>query len=281
MEDMLNKEHRIRTRIKHELRAVEKKYAKERMTDIIDEDEITVITKDHLIEDYNIRLFLTSGGYLKKIPLTSLRSSPEQKLKEGDSICQEAEWHNKSEILFVSDRQTVYKMKLYELPDCKASALGEYLQNILGLESEEHIVYFIVTDNYDGELLFGYENGKISRIPLSAYATKTNRKRLINAYSAASPLVSVLLIHAETELAVSSTNDRVLVCGSGQIPLKTTKSSQGVQVLKIKKGHQMKYMKKAEESGLADYTVYRSKTIPAAGSFLKDADKPGEQLTLF
>lgn len=235
MEDMLDKENRIRTRIKHELRAVEKKYAKDRITDIIDEDEVIVITQDHLIEDYNLRIFLTNDGYLKKIPLTSLRSSPEQKLKEGDFIRQECEWHNKSDILFVSDRQTVYKMKIHELPDSKAGALGDYLQNILGLEPEERILYFIVTDNYDGEILFAYENGKISRIPLSAYATKTNRKKLINAYAAASPLADVLFIHGETEIAVSSTNDRILVCSSEQIPLKTTKSSQGVQVLKVKK----------------------------------------------
>ena len=147
MEDMLKKESRIRTRIKHELRAVEKKYAKDRMTDIVDEEEITVITADHLIEDYNLRVFLTKDGYIKKIPLTSLRSAPEQKLKEGDFILQECEWHNKSDILFFSDRQTVYKMKLYELPDSKAGALGDYLQNLLGLEAEERILYFVVTDN--------------------------------------------------------------------------------------------------------------------------------------
>ena len=191
---------------------------------------ITVITADHLIEDYNLRVFLTKDGYIKKIPLTSLRSAPEQKLKEGDFILQECEWHNKSDILFFSDRQTVYKMKLYELPDSKAGALGDYLQNLLGLEAEERIVYFVVTDNYDGELLFAYENGKISRIPLSAYATKTNRKKLIHAYADAAALVSMLLIHGETEIAVSSTNGRILVCSSAQIPLKTTKSSQGVQV---------------------------------------------------
>ncbi len=281
MEDMLKKESRIRTRIKHELRAVEKKYAKDRMTDIVDEEEITVITADHLIEDYNLRVFLTKDGYIKKIPLTSLRSAPEQKLKEGDFILQECEWHNKSDILFFSDRQTVYKMKLYELPDSKAGALGDYLQNLLGLEAEERILYFVVTDNYDGELLFAYENGKISRIPLSAYATKTNRKKLIHAYADAAALVSMLLIHGETEIAVSSTNGRILVCSSAQIPLKTTKSSQGVQVLKLKKDCKLKYMKRSDECGFADIKVYRTKTIPAAGSFLKDADKPGEQLSLF
>lgn len=281
MEDMLNHEKRIRTRIQHELRAIEKKYAKDRLTDIIDEDDVVVITEDHMIEDYNLRVFLTNDGYIKKIPLTSLRTAPEHKLKEGDFIRQEAEWHNKSEILFVSDKQAMYKTRLYEIPECKASSLGEYLQNVLGLEADERILYFIVTDDYSGELLFAYENGKISRVPLSAYATKNNRKKLINAYGSASPIVDALFVYADTEIAVSSTNDRIIVCSSDLIPLKTTKSSQGVQVIKLKKGCTLKYMKKAEESGFADPKAYRTKNIPLAGSFLKDADKPGKQLTLF
>ncbi len=281
LEDMLGKDNRIKTRIKHELRAIEKKYAKDRLTDVINEDEVTVITLDNLIEDYNLKLFLTRDGYLKKIPLTALRSSPEQKLKEGDEIVQEAEWHNKSEIIFVSNKQSVYKMKIHDLPDCKASSLGEYLHNILGLDSDEKVVFFVVTDNYSGQMLFSFENGKISRVPLSVYETKTNRKKLINAYGASAPLVDVMFIQGETEIAVSSSNDRILVFSSEMIPLKTTKSTQGVQVLKLKKDYKLKYMKKAESCGFADYKVYRTKNIPVAGSFIKDADKPGEQLTLF
>ena len=281
MEDMLGKENRIKTRIKHELRAIEKKYAKERLTDVINEEEITVITLDNLIEDYNLKIFLTRDGYVKKIPLTALRSSPEQKLKEGDEIVQEAEWHNKSEIIFVSDKQAVYKMKIHDLPDCKASSLGEYMHNVLGLDSDEKVVFFVVTDNYSGQMLFAFENGKVSRVPLSAYETKTNRKKLINAYGSAAPLVDVMFIQTETEIAISSSNDRILVCSSEMIPLKTTKSTQGVQVLKLKKDYKLKYMRKAENCGFADYKVYRTKNIPIAGSFVKDADKPGEQLTLF
>ena len=281
MEDMLGKENRIKTRIKHELRAIEKKYAKERLTDVINEEEVTVITLDNLIEDYNLKIFLTRDGYVKKIPLTALRSSPEQKLKEGDEIVQEAEWHNKSEILFVSDKQAVYKMKIHDLPDCKASSLGEYMHNVLGLDSDEKVVFFVVTDNYSGQMLFAFENGKVSRVPLSAYETKTNRKKLINAYGSAAPLVDVMFIQTETEIAISSSNDRILVCSSEMIPLKTKKSTQGVQVLKLKKDYKLKYMRKAENCGFADYKVYRTKNIPIAGSFVKDADKPGEQLTLF
>ena len=281
MEDMLNKDNRIKTRIKHELRAIEKKYAKDRLTDVINEEEVTVITNDHLIEEYNLKIFLTKDGYVKKIPLTALRSSPEQKLKDGDSIIQEAEWHNKSEIIFVSDKESVYKMKIYDLPDSKAGSLGDYLQNILGLDANERILYFIVTDDYSGEVLFAFENGKVSRIPLSAYETKTNRKKLINAYGGASPLVDVIYIKEDIEVALCSSNDRILVIKASLVPLKTTKSSQGVQVLKLKKDYKLKYMKKAEDCGFADYKVYRTKNIPIAGSFIKDADKPGEQLTLF
>ncbi len=281
MEDMLNNEKRIRTRIQHELRAIEKKYAKDRLTDVIDEDDVVVITQENMIEDYNLKIFLTNEGYIKKIPLTSLRTAPEHKLKEGDFICQEAEWHNKSEILFVSDRQAVYKMRIHEIPDCKAGALGEYLQNILGLDADEHVVYFTVTDDYSGEMLFAYENGKISRIPLSAYATKNNRKKLINAYGAASPLVSALFVPSDADIAVSSTNDRVIVLNSSLIPLKATKSSQGVQVIKLKKGCTLRYMMKADECGFADPKVYRTKNIPLSGSFLKEADKPVKQMSLF
>lgn len=281
LEDMLNKEGRIKSRIKHELRAIEKKYAKDRITDVINEEEVTVITDEHLIEDYNLKVFLTREGYVKKIPLVSLRSSPEQKLKDGDEIVQEAEWHNKSEILFISDKQTVYKMKLYELPESKAGALGEYVTNILGLDADENIVYFILTDNYSGEILFAFENGKVSRIPLSAYETKTNRKKLINAYGAAAPLVNVLFIQSAVEIAISSSNDRIIICSSDLIPLKTTKSTQGVQVLKLKKDYTLKYMRLADKCAFSDPKAYRTKNIPIAGSFVKDADKAGQQLTLF
>ena len=172
-------------------------------------------------------------------------------------------------------------MKIHELPDSKAGALGDYLQNILGLDTDERILYFIVTDDYSGEVLFAYENGKVSKIPLNAYETKNNRKKLINAYGNAAPLVDVLYIKEDSEIALCSTNDRILVANSSLIPLKTTKSSQGVQVLKLKKDYKLKYMRMAESCGFADYKVYRTKNIPIAGSFVKDADKPGEQLTLF
>ncbi len=277
---ILGSERKIRDRICSQLREVDKKYGKARCTDIIHEDEVVVVTQAEMIEDYNLKVFLTGEGYFKKIPLTSLRSSPDQKLKEDDVIIQEADWHNKSDILFVSDRQVVYKMKLHELPDCKASSLGEYLPNLLGMETEERIVCFVVTDNYAGNMLFAFENGKIAKVPLEAYATKTNRRKLINAYAGVSPLAGVLHSIGETDIGLISSNDRILILNTEQISLKTTKSSQGIQVMKCKKGCIVKTMRRVSELSLANPKSYQTKNIPAMGSFRKDDDKPVEQLSL-
>ena len=263
----------INNLIKEQLKEIAKKYGKPRLTEVIHEDDVTVVTKDELIEDYNIKLYLTHDGYFKKIPLTSLRSSPEQKVKEDDYIVHEADWHNKSEIIFISSKQTVYKMKIHDLPDCKASSFGEYMPNVLGTDEDERIISFVVTDNYDGHILFAFENGKISNVPLSAYETKTNRKKLINAYGAASPLVDAIHISSqETEIAVSSSNDRIIVFPASMVPVKSTKSTQGVSVLKLKKGCVLKYIKKASDAEFANNKVYRIKAIPAAGAFIKSTD---------
>lgn len=280
LSDILGSEAKIRNRISKQLLEVEKKYGKPRQTDIIHEDEVVVVTAEEMIEDYNLKVFLSADCYFKKIPLTSLRSSPEQKLKENDRIIQEADWHNKSEILFVSDRQSVYKMRLHELPDCKASSLGEYLPNLLGMETDEKIVAFVLTDNYAGNMIYCFANGKVAKVPLEAYATKTNRKKLINAYSATSPLVNVLHTIGEIDIGLVSSNDRILVLNTEQISLKTTKSTQGVQVMKCKKGCVVSLMKRAADLGLANGKAYQTKTIPAMGAFRKDDDKPVEQLSL-
>ncbi|MBR5500936.1 MAG: topoisomerase IV, partial [Clostridia bacterium] len=236
LKDMLSKENRIRTLIRKQLREVEKKYGQDRLTDLMQEDEVVVVTKDELIDDYNLRVFLTKEGYFKKIPLTALRSSPEQKLKDGDQIAQEIEWHNKADIIFFSDCQTVYKMKLHEMNDSKAGSLGDFLPNLLEMGEDEHIIFMSVTDNYSGELLLAFENGKVARIPFEAYATKTNRKKLINAYSGVSPIVDIIHLPVTADVTISSSNDRLITVNSQVIPLKTTKSTQGVQVLKLKKG---------------------------------------------
>ena len=280
LRDMLGKENRIRTLIKRQLREVEKKYGKDRLTDIIQEEDVVTVTNEQLIEDYNLKLFLTRDGYFKKIPMVALRNNPEQKLKEGDAITQEIDWHNKSDIVFFSDRQTVYKLKIHELPDCKAGSLGDYLANTLDISGDERIIYMCTTDNYSGDLLFAFESGKIARVPLEAYATKNNRRKLINAYSSVSPIVSILHLPVKTDIVCSTTNDRLITLDSDLVPLKTTKSTQGVQVLKPKKDYKLKYMVRAENAPVADPNVYRIKAIPSPGSFLKKEDSVNQQLSL-
>ncbi|MBQ8164934.1 MAG: topoisomerase IV [Clostridia bacterium] len=273
LKKILSSQSGINNLIKEQLQEIAKKYGQERKTDVIHEDDVVVVTKDEFIEDNNIKLYLTRDGYLKKIPLTALRSSPEQKVKDGDEITQEIDWHNKSEIIIVSSKQTVYKMKIHDIPDCKASSFGEYLPNILGTDSDEKIISIIVTDNYEGFILYGFENGKVSQVPLKAYETKTNRKKLINAYGGASPLVgAVHVMSPDDEIAISSSNDRVVVLPVSLVPIKSTKSSHGVSVIKLKKGCTMKYIKKVADADFANPKVYKIKEIPAAGSFLKSSD---------
>ncbi|MBR6647328.1 MAG: topoisomerase IV [Clostridia bacterium] len=263
-----------------ELTELSKKHGKDRMTEIISPDDIEEVKEDEFIEDYNVKMFLTEQNYMKKITLVSLRSSAEQKLKEDDKMICEIECSNKSEVLFFSNQQNVYKMKVYDLSNCKASEFGEYLPNILGMEPSEKIIYMVVTEKYEGNMLFAFENGKMSKIPLSAYETKTNRKKLTNAYGDKSPISSIRFLTDDIELVAFSNANKVLVFQTAKIPLKTTRSSQGVAVLNLKKGSKLAFVKTLDEVTFKDFDYYRTKNIPARGAYLKPEDAPGEQLTL-
>lgn len=280
MSRILGSDKKVFALIQTQLKEIEKKHGQPRRTDIIHEDEVVTITKDEMIDDFNLKIILTRECYLKKIPLTALRSSPEQKLKDNDEIIQESDWHNKSEILLVSDQQNVYKMRIHEIPETKASALGEYLPNLLGMQAEEKIVYFVVTDNYQGMMVYAFQNGKVAKVPLSAYATKTNRRKLINAYSDKSPLIQAVFIREDTDICMISENDKILVIHTEMIPLKTTKNTQGIQVMKFKKNTWLKSMNRAQEMALANYQIYRVKNIPSCGSFAKEEDASVQQLSL-
>ncbi|HHW47724.1 MAG TPA: topoisomerase IV [Clostridiaceae bacterium] len=273
-------EKKIKKIIIKQLNDVAKKYGQPRRTEIIEEEEIEEITEEHLIEDYNLKLFLTKQGYLKKIPLVSLRANPEQKLKDDDVIIQEVETHNKADLLLFSNKQIVYKLRIYEINDSKASGLGEFLPNLLQLDEDEKIIYLVATDNYRGFLLFSFENGKMAKIDLGSYATKTNRKKLANAYSGLSPLVSIMFLEDDTELVAYSSINKVLVFNTLNINLKTTRDSQGVQVLKSKKSSTLVAVKRVEESGISHLDYYRTKNIPAVGCYLKDEDREERQITL-
>lgn len=281
LQKILGSDREIKKLIIKQLEAIAKKYGKERKTELISGGETEEYREDDHIENYPLTLFVTREGYIKKVSALSLRSTTaEHKLKEGDEIFQTIESTNVSELLFFTDKSTVYKMKTYDLPDAKVSAMGEYLPGLLGLEPDERVIYTVVTSDYAGMMLFAFENGKMAKVELSNYMTKTNRKKLIGAYSDKSPVCTIMKLDADRTLAAFADNNKVLVLESGNIPLKSTKSTQGVQVMKLtRKGAKMVRVVPAEESGLSDIKHYQTKNIPAAGCFLRKDDSP--QLTLF
>lgn len=280
LKETYDSERKIKEIIIKQLNDVAKKYGQPRRTEIIHEEHVEEITQEHLIEDYNLKLFITEHNYLKKIPLTSLRTSPEHKLKEDDRIIQEIETHNKADLLLFSNKQTVYKVKIYEIEDCKASNLGVYLTNLLGLEEGENIIHMVATDDYRGYMIFAFENGKVAKIELKSYATKTNRKKLANAYSDLSGIIYMSHILEDEELVAFSSLNKVLIFNTGSINPKSTRDSQGVQVLKEKKGSRMTRIKKLNEVAFKDPDYYRTKNIPAIGCYLKDEDREDEQVKL-
>lgn len=273
----LGDEARVRKLISKQLQEVAKKYGQPRRTEIIHETQIEEITHEHLIEDYNLKIFLTDHGYLKKVALTSLRSSPEHKLKDDDVIIREIETHNKADLLLFSSKAVVYKTKIYEINDCKASSLGEYLNNLLEMDADEKILDIVATDDYKGYMLFAFENGKMAKIDLQSYATKTNRKKLANAYSDLSPLVYSAFLDDDIELVAYSSIRKVLIFNTAAINPKTTRDSQGVQVLKGKKGSTLRAVKRLEDTDFPDPDYYRTKNIPAIGCYLREEDEGEEQ----
>ncbi|MCX7841468.1 MAG: DNA topoisomerase (ATP-hydrolyzing) subunit A [Clostridia bacterium] len=273
LKEIYEDEGKVKKIIIKQLGDVSKKYGRPRATEIIHETHVEEITSEHLIEDYNLKLFLTEHNYLKKIPLISLRANPEHKLKEEDYVVQEIETHNKADLLLFSNKQVVYKLKIYEINDCKASSLGEYLNNLLGLEPDEKIIYLAATDDYKGYMLFGFENGKVAKIELDSYATKTNRKKLANSYSDLSRLIYIDYLKEDIELVAFSSINKVLIFNTANINPKSARDSQGVQVLTSKKGSTMTRIKKLEEVAFVDLDYYRTKNIPATGCYLKKEDE--------
>ncbi len=271
---------KVKKIIQKQLSEIAKKFGKPRRTEIISDEQVEEITTEHFIEDYNLKIFLTEQNYLKKIPLVSLRANPEHKLKDEDTIVQEIETHNKADLLLFTNKFNVYKSKIYEIPDCKASSLGEYLTNLLGLDSDEKIIYITATDNYEGYMLFFYENGKGAKIDLSGYATKTNRKKLANAYYNGSPLIRMFFVTEDIELIAISSINKMLVFNTESIGVKTTKNSQGVQILTSKKGSIMTGIKTLDEKVVSNIDYYRTKNIPAIGCYIKEEDKTEKQMSL-
>ena len=270
---------RIRKLIAKQLDEIAKKYGTDRKTVVIDAGEETVEPAESFIEDYNVKVFMSRENYFKKITLVSLRAASEQKFKEGDSLLCEAEATNKMEMLFFSDKQNVYKMKLYDIPDTKASALGEYLPNLIGMEPDEKILYATPAYDFGGFMLFAFESGKVAKVDMKGYETKTNRKKLTNAYGKGK-IIGMLYCREECQVALFSNIDKCVVFNTKDIMTKTSRSSQGVQVMTMRRKSLLTRIELPEVS-LKSTAGYEARTIPSSGYYLKDEDSDTVQTTLF
>lgn len=280
LDEILKSKTRIKTIIVKELKEIAEKYGQPRKSIIIYEDIVSYTEEKDDVPDYPVNLFFTKEGYFKKITPQSLRMSSNHKLKDGDEIAQTCEFSNNGELLFFTDKCQVYKAKAADFIDTKASALGEYVPAKLGMDEGENAVYMVATKDYKGMLLFAFENGKLAKVPLEAYQTKTNRKKLTGAYSDKSPLAGMVFFTEDKEFLLKASSGRMLLIHSGAINLKTTRSTQGVAVMKLKKGHRLFEISEYVEGTFAKPQRYRTKTLPTLGAMPANEDSTDEQLTL-
>jgi DNA gyrase subunit A len=279
LQSVLDHSKKVDAIIAAELKDIIKKHGQPRKSMLYyptDEDEEPVTEE---VPDYPVHLFFSKEGYLKKITPQSLRMSAEQKLKEGDEIAQSFETSNAAQLLFFTNRQQVYKADAADFTETKASAMGDYIPVKLGMEEGEQIVYLVVTKDYEGWMLFLFENGKAGKVELSGYQTKTKRKKLLAAYYDKSPLAAMYHIREDCEFLLRATNNRSLIFHSGALAPKTTKNTQGVQVMSLRNGLSILLAAPFMEGTLANSHRFRTKTLPASGSFPRPEDE-GEQLTL-
>ena len=281
MKDTLGSSRRLKNVIIKELQQVSEKYGQPRKTEIVYQAaEAEPEEEVEEIPDYPVTVFLSKEGYLKKITAQSLRMSGEQKFKEGDSLLFSRETTNKMEILVFTDQFQCYKSRLSDFEDSKASVLGDFLPQKLGMDPGEGVRSVVFAGDYKGFVVFFFENGKAARVPLSAYETKTNRKKLTGAYSDKSPLVKVLALDADAQVALYSSDGRAMIFSTAQLLPKTTRNTQGVAVMTLKKKAVLSNALLLEESGIENQSRYRMKTIPAAGALLKSEDMQEKQQTL-
>lgn len=270
---------RINKIIEKQLKEAAKKYGSDRRTQLICDDELAEYdTEEQTFEDYSVRIFRTAHNYIKKISLVSLRTSGEQRLKDDDRIIQEEETTNRSGLLIFTAGGEVYKIHAGDIPDGKASQLGEYIPNLLGMTEKDDIAGMIISGDYSGHVLFCFENGKCAKIPLKSYETKSNRRKLTGAFSVKSPLVSMLYLKTDTDIVLKSSADKALAVNTDKIPEKTTRSSQGVSVMTLRRNAVIKEVTEAKDSGLLTTSGYGCRNIPAAGALIKDEDKGIEQI---
>ena len=279
LEGILGSKSKVKSIIIRELEEVAKKYGKPRRTMILYADEVEEAEIVEEVPDYPVNLFFTKEGYFKKITPQSLRMSGEQKLKEGDEIAQQTEDTNAADLLFFSDKCQVYKLKASDFDDTKASVLGDYIPAKAQMDEGESAVYMVPTKDYGGFLLFFFENGKAAKVELSAYQTKQNRRKLLNAYSDKSPLAAALYLREDCEVLLTASSGRMLLFHTGLILPKTTKNTQGVQAMNVKKGQRVMTAAVYEEGMLQNPSRYKKK-LPALGALPNEEETAGEQLSI-
>lgn len=280
LDEILKSKARIKTIIVKELKSIAEKYGQPRKSIIIYDDVARYEEETVEIPDYPVNLFFTKEGYFKKITPQSLRMSGEQKLKDGDEIIQELEFTNNCDLLFFTDKCQVYKAKADDFAQTKASVLGDYVAAKLGFDEGENAVKMVATKDYKGMLLFAFENGKAAKVPLESYSTKTNRKKLTGAYSDKSPLVGLLYIPEDEEVLFKASSGNMLLVHTGALALKTTRSTQGVAVLKPKKGHRLFSIERYKDGTFTNPKRYRTSSLPARGALPVNDDSKDEQLSL-
>ncbi|WP_418727669.1 DNA gyrase subunit A [Dysosmobacter sp.] len=282
LEDLLNSPKRVKKVIVEELNAAAKKYGEPRRTSIVYPHEITRYTpEEEQKEEYPVTVFLSREGYFKKITPASLRMNSEQKFKEGDVLRQSFETTSNAEAMFFTDHCQVYKTRLGEFDDAKASVLGDYLPTKLKMDAGENVIFMVLPGaDYAGSLLFFYENGKVARIEMKAYQTASNRRKLTGAHSDKSPLACIRRLDEDCELAVYSNEPRCLIFHTALLAPKTTRSAQGVAVMTLKPKYHLETVLLSEETSITNRTRYRVRAIPAAGALVKEEDSEDQQISL-
>ena len=275
----LNSPRRLKNVMIAELKQVSEKYGQPRKTEIIYQtEEETPEEPEEQIPDYPVTVFVSKEGYLKKITAQSLRMSGEQKFKEGDSLAFSKETSNRGEILVFTDKFQCYKARIADFPDGKASQLGDYLPQKLEMEPGENLLQVVLPEDYKGFLMFFFENGKAAKVPMSAYETKTNRRKLTGAYSDKSPLRTILAMQADAEVALYATDGRAVIFSTALLLPKTTRNTQGVAVMSLKKKALADRAVLLADSGIANAARYRCKAVPAAGALVKEEDSGNKQI---
>ena len=278
LQDTLNSQRKLKNVIIKELQQVAEKYGQPRKTEILyNVEEVEPDSDEDETPDYPVTVFVSREGYLKKITAQSLRMSGEQKFKEGDTLAYSVEATNKAEMLVFTDKFQCYKTRLSDFEDGKASLLGDYLPQKLGMDAGENVLQVIFPGDGKGFVLFFFENGKVAKVPLSAYETKTNRKKLTGAFSDKSPAVKILSLAADTQIAMYSSDGRAMIFSTADLLPKTTRNTIGVAVMSLKKKAVLQNALLLEESGIENQSRYRMKTIPAAGALLREEDSREKQ----